>query len=99
MSDMKSFLHRSRGCGETHGLRIQDKTALHGETQTKRGAFGENTEVLTCCTVKGNKEQVPALDRPRTRRADAAVVSTFVKLGETMDAGVGLTQERPSAKD
>ena len=98
MSDTKSFLHRSRGCGETHGLQIQDKTALQGETQTKRGAFGENTEVLTYCTVKGNKEQVPALDRPRTRRADAAVVSTFVKLGETMDAVSNLRKRDPQQK-
>lgn len=78
-SDTKIFPHRSRGCRDTLGMQIQDKTELQGETQTKRGAFGENTEVLACCTVRGNKEQVPALDGPRTRRANAAVVSTFAR--------------------
>ena len=95
---MKSFLYRSRGCGETHGMQIRDKTAFQGETQIQRGAFGEHTEVLACRTVKGNKEQVLALDRPGTRRADAAVVSTFAKLGETTDAVSNLRKRDPQQK-
>ena len=98
MSDTKSFLHRSRGCGETPGMQIQDKTALQGETQIKRGAFEENTEIPAWCTVKRNKEQVLALDGPRTRRADAAVVSTFAKLGEKIDAVSNLRRRDPQQK-
>ena len=98
MSDTKSFPHRSQGFGETHGMQIQDMTELRGETQTKMGAFGEYTEVLACCTVKGNKEQVPALDGPRTRRANAAVVSTFAKFGEKTDAVSNLRKRDPQQK-
>ena len=98
MSDTKILPHRSRGCGETLGMQIQDKTELQGETQTKRGAFGENTEVLAYCTVRGNKEQVPALDWPRTRRANAAVVSISARFGESTVVVSNLRKRDPQQR-
>ena len=79
-------------------MQIQDKTALQGQIQTKKVALGGNIEVLACCTVTGNKEQVPALDGPRTRRADAALVSTFAELGAIRDAVSNLRKRDPRQK-
>lgn len=57
VSDGKDLLHLSRECGETHEMQIRDKTALQEETQTGRGALGENSEALAYCTVKDGMEQ------------------------------------------
>ena len=76
-------------------MQIQDKTALRGKTQTERAAFGENSGALACCTVTGNMDQEQALDGPRTRRANATVVSTLARFRVTMDVVSDLRRRDP----
>lgn len=57
LSGGKDLLRVSQECGATHEMRIRDKTAFQGEMQTGRGALGENSEGLACCTVKDGMEQ------------------------------------------
>ena len=56
LSDGRNLLRPSRECGETHDMQIRDRTALQGDTKTGRGALGENSEALACCTVKDGME-------------------------------------------
>ena len=57
LCDGKDHLRLSQECGETHEMQIRHKTAPQGETQTERGALGENNEELACCTVKDGMGQ------------------------------------------
>ena len=57
LSDEKDLLRLSDKLGETHEMRIRDKTALPAETKTERGALGEYSEALACCRVEDGTEQ------------------------------------------
>lgn len=57
LSDREDLLRLSEKCGETHEMRIRDKTALPAETKTERGALGEYSEVPACCRVEDGTQQ------------------------------------------
>ena len=70
-----SLLHLRQECGETHEMQIRDKMAPQGETQTGMDALGEHNGAKMCCTAEGGMEQEWALDKLKTRRASATIVS------------------------